>query len=137
MNLTVYRFEKEGQGVWHSMAIYRARELAGYRHNPGSGPPPTEEFGTELEEFWITAPCSIRDRYHFGFLSVQQLKEWPDMDCPNFLKAMQMVGVNLIKYEVDANLVKCGHKQIVFDKSKAVKVGEYKPLDILTHDAVQ
>ena len=131
----IYRFEgADGRGLWQSMAVYHARKEAGYRHNPGSGPPPDTEYGTELTDFWCEARTEERNNFFFGFKSVEQLKNWPDFGDHNFLKVMTIVGVKLLKYEVPQDAIKHGNMQLIFDKTKAVKVCEYKPMDVLKRD---
>lgn len=107
----IFRMEdSDGRGVYQSSYLSEAKDPHGYggaSHRPAPSRDGLRNFN------W---------GHHFGFGDTTQVRNWFNQ---SQRKALREVGVDVYVYETRAPKtgVKRGNKQLVFDKSKAKKLG--------------
>lgn len=119
----IYRLELNGQGMFTSGAVDKARReiknpLIRWSKAPDNHPGPYEDI--ILGEVWRGFDYSNRYRYYFGASNLKKLFEW----IPHYRYAQEFrkLGVHLVTYKVNKEHVIHGAMQSIFLKEFAQRV---------------
>jgi hypothetical protein len=108
----VYRIEDE-----NGTGPYRKDWGGVYPNSAARHPTPTSDAALG---FYGIHPGSLRDQYHFGFVSVAQLRFW--FYRQDWLEALDKAGFRLTKWRVPAGLCRTSDAQAVFLRAQSIKV---------------
>lgn len=115
--MIIFRIEDfDGQGAYRNLVHKAVKITEYYAYSRERHPDPYME-KESLRTRWFRMPHAVREKWYFGFYSINQMTEW--FNCPKFRNTLNDLGGCMALYKLDGRKIIKGDRQIIFRKDWA------------------